>query len=288
MKQYAVDYKLSELQAVVTAREMRDGEAMIAGVGIPVLAALTARATSCPNLTIVTEWGGVNPNPRRLMYCVSCTTVNERASMVTSAHTVLNDLQRGFLDLGIIGGAQVDKYGNVNSTLIGENMKNLKICLAGAGGATDIATSAGRTIIMIKDIQKSFVEKVDYNTSPGFLDGPGARERCGYKGGGPAAVVTTAGVFRFDDETKEMYLDSFYPNWSPEQIKALVPWDLKVSPNVHEVEPPTVEEVRIMRTIDPLGIYLGTGKAGLADDFDAFIQSMEDSFEPMDRLSAGR
>lgn len=287
---YADDYNLNELLAVAAARQIRDQEVILAGVGIPLVAALTAKYTHARNISILTEWGSVNPSPRRLMYCVSCTTVNERATHVTSQRNNLNDMQRGYVDLGIIGGAQVDKYGNVNSTLIG-NVKNPKIALAGSGGANDIASSAKRTLIMLRDTKKAFVEKVDYNTSPGYIDGPGSREKYGLTGKGPAAVITAEGVFGFDEKTKEMYLESYHPGLNVKEIKDMIPWDLKVSPNVKETEPPTKEEVKIMRILDPFGVYLGNGRETLGKgekgDFETFIRVMDESFSIMDKLIKG-
>lgn len=286
-KHHAEEYNLNELLAVSAARYIQDQEVIFVGVGIPLIAALTAKYTHARNITILTEWGAVNPSPRRLMYCVSCTTVNERATAVTSQRSNMNDAQRGFVDLGVIGGAQIDKYGNLNSTLIGD-AKNPKIALAGSGGANDISSLVRRTLIMLRDTKKAFVEKIDYNTTPGYIDGPGSREKYGLPGKGPIAVITAEGVFGFDEKTKEMYLKSYHPGLNVKEIKDMIPWNLKVSPNVIETEPPTKEEVKIMRILDPFGVYLGNGRETLGKgekgDFETFIRVMDESFSVMDEL----
>lgn len=287
MSEYAGDFTLNELLAVTAAKEIKDHEVLIAGIGIPTLACALAKNTHAGHIVVTAEWGSINPNPRRLMFGVTCSAVNERATAFESAQFILNDMQRGRFDLGVIGGAQIDKYGNVNSTWISEkdDKNKIKIMLAGSGGANDIAVSAGRTMLLMRSTKKSFVEHVDYITSPGYVDGPGARERYGMPGGGPSIVISAEGTFRFDDETKEMYLATYHPGMSVETIKAMVPWNIKVSPNVTETEKPTPAQLKILRTLDPLDIYLGDGKKtlGIGDkgNFDLFLKLMNDSFDSM-------
>jgi glutaconate CoA-transferase subunit B len=167
-------------------------------------------------------------------------------------------LQRGEVDVGFIGGAQIDKYGNVNSTGVGDWSKSETFTyFAGSGGANDMATCSKRVLVIMPQDPKKFVEKVDYLTAPGFLEGPGARQRLGMIGGGPAAVVSTMGVYRFDEKTCEMYLAEYYPGQSVEKIRANCSFDVKVSPDVIETTPPTEKEITILRNIDPTGFYLG-------------------------------
>lgn len=276
-------YTLSELMASCVARELKDGEVAFIGVGPPLIAALTAKFTHAPNLTILVEFGAVGPSPRRLMMCVACSVCNERAYFTGSMRDVFGAQVAGLVDVGCISGAQIDKYGNVGSTVIGE-YKSPRVRLAGSGGANDIASSARRTVIMMRLEGRRFVEKVDYVTSPGYLTGPGARERAGLLGGGPAAVVTTGGVFRFGSETKEMYLASIHPGVKVEDVRAQVSWDLKISPDLKETEPPTEEELSIMRILDPYGVYLGRGRETLAGDFEAYVRMMEESYRSMTDL----
>jgi len=290
MKRYSSNFSLNELLAVTAAKEIKDYEVLISGIGIPTMASTLAKVTHAKNIVVNTEWGVVDPMPRRLMFGVSCSAVNERVIAFQPQHFIMNDMQRGCYDLGIIGGAQVDKFGNVNSTWISQpgRRDQIKIMLAGSGGANDIATSANRVMIMMRSTKKNFVEHVDYITSPGYLGGPGERELYGMPGGGPFIVISAEGTFRFDPDTKEMYLDTYHPGVTVEDIKSMVPWDLKVSPDVRETEKPTDEAIAILRTIDPSGVYLGEGKRILGEghqgNFEEFLRIMNESFDPMDKL----
>ncbi|MDH7479095.1 MAG: CoA-transferase [Syntrophomonadaceae bacterium] len=283
MTEYANDFNLAELMAACVAREFKDGEVAFIGVGMPLIAALTAKFTHAPNFNIIVEFGALGPAPRRLMMCVACAVCNERAYMTGSMRDVMGAQQAGFVDVACISGAQIDKYGNLNSTVIGD-YRQPRTRLAGSGGANDLASSAKRTVIMMRQEGRRFVNKCDYITSPGYLSGPGARETAGLHGGGPSAVVTTMGVYRFDPETKEMYLDSIHPGVSLEKVREQVQWDLQVAPDLKTTEPPTKEQVMIMRTLDPEAVYLGAGRLTLAGNFKRFVEVFEQSFNVMNRL----
>jgi len=283
MSNYAKDYSMPELMAATVAREIKDGELAFIGVGMPLMAATVAKFTHAPNFNIMVEYGAVGPAPLRLQMCVNCAANSERAYYAGSQREVMSCQQAGFVDVACISGAQMDKYGNVNSTVIGDYYQP-KVRLAGSGGANDLASSANRTVIMMRQDGRNFVNKLDYLTSPGYLDGPGARERAGLVGGGPATVVTTMGVYRFDKETCEMYLEKIHPGVDLAKLKASIQWDLAVSPNLTETEPPTEEQVMIMRTLDPLAVYLGNGRQTLSGDFETFMKMFEDSYHPMVNL----
>lgn len=283
MAEYAKDYTLPELMAATVAREFKDGEIAFIGVGMPLIAASVAKFTHAPNFNIMVEFGAFAYSPRRLPLCVDCAVNCERAYWTGTLRDVMSAQQAGFVDVACISGAQIDKYGNLNSTCIGDYYKP-RVRLAGSGGANDLASSAKRTVIMMRQEGRRFVNKCDYITSPGYLDGPGAREKAGLPGGGPAAVITTMGVFRFDEETKEMYLEKIHPGVKLEDIKASVQWDLAVSPNLEVTEPPTEEQVLVMRTLDPVMVYLGNGRDVLAGDFERFIKMFEDSYPVMTEL----
>jgi len=283
MSDYTKDYTLPELMAVTVAREIRDGELAFIGVGMPLMAATVAKFTHAPNFNMMVEYGAVGPAPRRLQMCVNCAVNNERAYYVGSQREVMSAQQAGFVDVACISGAQIDKYGNVNSTCIGD-YHHPKVRLAGSGGANDLASSANRTVIMMRQDGRNFVNKLDYLTSPGHIDGPGARARAGLLGGGPVAVVTTMGVYRFDNETREMYLEKIHPGVDLERLKASVQWNLAISPNLTETELPTEEQVMIMRTLDPLAVYLGNGRQTLSGDFEIFMKMFETSYQPMVNL----
>lgn len=283
---YAKDFSLPELMAAAIAREFRDGETAFIGVGPPLIAAMVAKLTHAKALTIAVEGGAIGSSPRRLLTCIADTTVAERAYACGPMWRNFGDQQRGFYDVGLISGAQVDKYGNVNATVLGP-YKRPSVRLAGSGGANDIGSSVGRLLIMMRQEKRRFPEKVDYLTIPGYLTGGDARERAGLKGGGPEAVITTMGVFRFEPDTKEMYLESCHPGVSVEQIKASISWDLKISPDIKETEPPTEEQVEIMRILDPYGVYLGAGRQAMSDKakgFDFYMEVLENSYSRLSRL----
>jgi glutaconate CoA-transferase subunit B len=283
MSNYTKDYSMPELMAATVAREIGDGELAFIGVGMPLMAATVAKFTHAPNFNMMVEYGAVGPAPLRLQMCVNCAVNNERAYFAGSQREVMGAQQCGLVDIGVISGAQIDKYGNLNSTGIGD-YHNFKVRLAGSGGANDIASSATRTVIMMRQDGRNFVNKVDYLTSPGHLTGPGAREKAGLVGGGPQAAITTMGVYRFDNETREMYLEKIHPGVDLAKLKASVQWDLAISPNLNETELPTEEQVMVMRTMDPLAVYLGTGRQTLSGDFEAFMKMFENSYQPMVNL----
>lgn len=283
MANYTHDYSLPELMAVSAAREIRDGELAFIGVGTPLMAATVAKYTHAPNFNMMVEYGAVGPAPLRLPMCVNCAVNNERAYFAGSQREVMGAQQAGFVDVACISGAQIDKFGNLNSTCIGD-YHHPKVRLAGSGGANDLSSSANRTIIMMRQDGRNFVNQLDYLTSPGHLQGPGSREKAGLVGGGPVAVITTMGIYRFDVETREMFLEKIHPGVDLDKLKAAVQWDLAVSPDLVETELPTEEQVMIMRTLDPLGVYLGTGRQALAGNFEAFMKMFEDSYQPMVKL----
>ncbi|MEN6328111.1 MAG: CoA-transferase [Syntrophomonas sp.] len=280
MANYTRDYSLPELMAVSAAREIRDGELAFIGIGMPLMAATVAKFTHAPNFNMMVEYGAVGPVPLRLPMDVCCAVNNERSYFAGSQREVMGAQQAGFVDVACISGAQIDKYGNLNSTCIGD-YNHPQVRLAGSGGANDLASSANRTIIMMRQDDRNFVNQVDYLTSPGYLTGPGAREKAGLVGVGPVAVVTTMGIYRFDVETCEMFLEKIHPGVDLEKIKATVPWDLAISPDLGETELPTEEQIMIMRTLDPLAVYLGTGRQALAGNFEVFMKMFEDSYQPM-------
>jgi glutaconate CoA-transferase subunit B len=200
---------------------------------------------------------------------------------------VFSDQQRGLITLGIIGGAEIDKFGNLNTTVIlgaDGTYSRPKVRLPGSGGANDIASSVGRTVIMMRLQKGKFVERIQYITSPGYLFGPGQREKAGLSGGGPSLVITEKCIFGFDDNTKEMYLKTLYPGIKLETIKELVGWDLKVSPELSEVEPPTEEQIRVMRAFDPMGFILGSKTVTAEESFDDFYEKIKKGYKsiPLD------
>jgi glutaconate CoA-transferase subunit B len=276
-KTYAEDYTLQELLVAAAGREIRDREVVFVGVGIPCLGALVAKLTHAPNVILAVESGCIGPTPYRLMLGIGDNACGENAICITSLWRAFSDQQRGYFDMGMLGGAQVDKYGNLNSTAIfgAGSYDKPKTRLPGSGGANDIAISAKRTLIMMNQQKRRFLEKVDFITSPGYLDGPGYREKYGYPGGGPAVIISNMAIFRFDEKTKEAYLDSVHPGVSAEDVRKEVSWDLKVSPDLKTTPPPTKEEADIIRTLDSLKIYTGGGLKSLT--FENYIKMLNSS-----------
>jgi glutaconate CoA-transferase subunit B len=254
------DFKLTELMTVRCAKEIEDGEVVFVGVGLPLVVAAYAFATHAPNMIMLTEGGAIRATPPQAL----AITVDDPAAFLGADATfgmlaTMAALQRGEVDVAFIGGAQIDKFGNINSTGVGDwSKKESFTYFAGSGGANDMATSGKKVLAIMPQDRKKFVEKVDYVTTPGFLGGPGEREKLGMIGGGPTCVVSTMGVYRFDENTKEMYLTEYFPGQSVEKIQDACAWDLKVSPSVVETAAPTAEEIRCLREdIDPTGFYLG-------------------------------
>lgn len=281
---YANDYTLSEFLAVASAREIKDGETIFAGVGIPTLGALVAKLTHAPNAIIAMESGSIGAQPYRIILGIGDNPCVENALMTTSLWRLFSDQQRGFFDIGMVGGAQVDKYGNLNSTAIFGDGDYYKPAarLPGSGGANDIASSAARTIITMPLQKRRFLERVDYITSPGYLEGYDSREKAGLLRGGPSAIITNKCIFRFDKETKEAYLDSLHPGVTVDEVKNEVSWELKVAPEVKTTEAPTVEHVKLIRLLDANKIYTGDGLKNLS--YDNYIKMLENSYETLREL----
>jgi len=278
---FAEEYTLQELLVAAAAREINDGEVVFAGVGIPCLGALVAKLTHAPNMLMVVESGCFGPKPYRLLLGIGDNSCLDNATCVSPLWRAFGDQQRGYFDLGMLGGAQVDKYGNLNSTAIfaGGDYYKPRTRLPGSGGANDIAVSAQRTLIMMNQQKRRFLEKVDYITSPGYLDGPGAREKYGYPGGGPAVIISNMAIFRFDPQTKEAYLDSVHPGVTAEDVRKEVSWDLKVSPTLKTTPAPTKNEVEIIRILDAEKIYTGAGLKGLTAT--KYFHMLDESYDKL-------
>lgn len=279
---YAKEYSISELMAAVTARQIRNDDVAFIGVGIPLIAGTVAVNTHAPEAILVYEGGGVGARSRRMPWTISDTPTTENALLAGAMHRVFGDCQAGFVTLGIIGGAEIDPFGNLNTTVIlGQDgtYDNPKVRLPGSGGANDIASSAQRTVIMMRMQKGKFREKIDFITSPGHLSGAGAREKAGLRGKGPVAVVTDRCLFKFNDETKEMYLDTLYPGITVEQVKSYIDWDLKVAADVKVAEPPTEEQIQVMKAFDPAGTVLGSkSMKGTVDLFDNYYNTMKQAY----------
>ncbi|NIO05388.1 MAG: CoA-transferase [Proteobacteria bacterium] len=249
------DYTKSELMVVAGAREIKDGELVFVGMRLPLLAFQLAKATHAPNAQGVFENGVLRDRPAgKPLFTMGDAPCIEGAVWATTMLDIMTLLQKGRVDLGFIGGAEIDRYGNLNTTYIG-GRERAEVRLPGSGGGSDIASLAGRLVIVMNHERRRFVERVSYITSPGYGEGGGWRERTGLKGGGPVAVITTLGVLRFDPETKEMFLDSLHPGASLGEVKDVTGWPLRVGAELRETPPPTRKELEIIRKYDPNGFW---------------------------------
>ncbi|MFL5266183.1 MAG: CoA-transferase subunit beta [Stellaceae bacterium] len=245
----------SELLAVMSARLLADGQVVFAGVGIPLLAATLAQRLHAPGLTILFEGGtiGAFVEPGKLPPSTNEQRCTRRANMVLGSTDVLLLLQRGYVDIGFMGGAQIDRYGNLNSSFIG-NPESPATRLPGTGGGNDIA-SLTQMIVAMKHEKRRFVERVDYITSPGFLVGGDTRRSSGLITGGMYRVVTDLGIFGFEEHSKRMQLLALHPGVTADHVQANTGFELLVAPDLEVTEPPTEEELRVLRHLDPDRLY---------------------------------
>jgi glutaconate CoA-transferase subunit B len=248
-------HSAAELLTILSARQLEDGQVVFAGVGIPLLAATLAQRLRCPGLTILFEGGviGAFIEPGKLPPSTNDQRCTKRANMVLGSADVLLLLQRGYVDVGFMGGAQVDQYGNLNSSFIGDPAKP-KVRLPGTGGGNDIASLA-QMIVAMKHERRRFVEHVDFITSPGFLRGGDTRRASGLPTGGMFRVVTDLAVFGFEAENRRMQVISLNPGVSREQLQDNTGFLLEFAPHLGVTEPPTDQELRVLRELDPEQLY---------------------------------
>jgi glutaconate CoA-transferase subunit B len=251
-----MNFTAAELMIVNSARMLRDKDTVFVGVGQPNLACNLARKTHAPNLLMIYEAGVIGAQPARLPLSIGDPTLVSGAASVCSMYDIFSFyLQRGNVDVGFLGGAQIDRFGNINATVIGD-YQHPKVRLPGSGGAMEIAAWANRCYIMTAHQKRRFPEKVDFCTSAGFLNGRAQRDATGVRGSGPQAVITNLGILT-PNENGELILSAIHPGSSVEQVKENTGWDLIVAEQLVETQPPTEEELRILHEdLDPDGIYL--------------------------------
>ena len=249
-------YSSSELLTINAARLLRDGDVVFVGVGLPNLACNLARRTHAPNLVMIYEAGVIGAQPARLPLSIGDPTLVSGALSVCSMYDIFAlYLQRGNIDVGFLGGAQIDRFGNINATVIGE-YQHPKVRLPGSGGSMEISAWANRCYILTPHQKRRFPEKVDFRTSAGFLGGRAERDAAYLRGGGPQAVVTDLGIME-PDENGELVLTALHPGCTVEQAKANTGWELKAAPELGLTEAPSEDELRILhQELDPQGIYL--------------------------------
>lgn len=236
-----------EIMVTAAARVLRDNEVVFVGIGIPNVAVNLARRTRCPGMVLIYESGAIGAQPERLPISIGDPALVTGALGVCSMPELFQYyLQRGLVDVGFLGGAQIDRFANINTTVIGDYQKP-KVRLPGSGGACEIAALAKRVLMVMPHKRRSFPERVDFVTSPGFLGGGDERQRLRIPGGGPEVVITDLGVLKFSDDTHEMVLESLHPGATLEQVRENTGWPLRVSQAVKETDPPSDEELRVLR-----------------------------------------
>jgi glutaconate CoA-transferase, subunit B len=249
-------YTASEMMIVVGARVLRGTRTVFVGVGLPNIACNLARHTVAPDLELIYESGVYGARPERLPLSIGDPTlVSGAISVVSMADLFGLYLQRGLVEVALLGGAQVDRYGNLNTTVIGAYQKP-KTRLPGSGGACEISINAQRTFIIMRLKRRAFVEKLDFLTSPGHLTGGDSRTRLGLPGGGPELVITDKAILNFANRQREMQLSALYPGVSVKDVQDEVGWALRLAETIEETAAPTSEELRLIREeLDPKAMY---------------------------------
>ena len=243
-------FSSTEMMTVAAARALRDGVSCFVGIGLPSAAANLARATHAPNVALIYESGTIGTKPDVLPLSIGDGELAETADTVVSVPEIFRYwLQGGRIDVGFLGAAQIDKFANINTTVIGDYAKP-KVRLPGAGGAPEIAASAGEVLITLKHSKRAFVERLDFVTSVGHMDGGDARAKAGLPGRGPTAVITDLGILKPDPVTKELTLTHLHPGATVEQAKESTGWSLRVATDVQETTPPTDTELTELRDLN--------------------------------------
>ena len=252
-------YNLMELMVCVAARQLEDGKSAIIGTGMPLAAAMLAQNTASPNLIIMFEAGGVAPKMRQLPISVADSNTQTDALLHTSMDVIMEACQRGTVDYTFLGGAQIDMYGNINSTMIGTDFNRPKVRLPGSGGANDLASLCWKTLTITPHDKRRFAKKLDFLTTPGYLTGPGARERAGLPpGAGPYKVISTLALMGYDPETKRMRVESLHPGITKEQVIANTGFEMLFVDPVPVTPEPTDVELKVLReVVDPMGMVIG-------------------------------
>lgn len=251
-------YSIREYLAFIGASVLEDKRSVLVGTGLPIVAAMLAQKTHAPGLLIIFEAGGIGPLLPELPVSVGESRTYYKGVAASSMHDVMSLCQAGYVDFAFLGAAQIDMYGNINTTVIGRHDLP-KVRLPGSGGANDGGSFAQKLIIIIANqSQRTFVKRVDFLTTPGYLDGPGARERVGLaSGSGPYRVITQLGIFDFEEETKRPRLLSLHPGVRTAEVRENSEFDIIISDSIETSPEPAVQHLQILREeIDPAGVVL--------------------------------
>ena len=250
------DYTPSEMMIVSAAHALEGVRAVFVGVGLPNIACNLARRTVAPDLELIYESGVYGAQPARLPLSIGDPTLVTGATSVIPMIDLFSlYLQGGLVEVALLGGAQIDRHGNLNTSVIGDYAKP-KVRLPGSGGACEIAINAQQVYMIMRLQKRAFVEKIDFTTSPGHLDGGDARREHGMPGAGPQVVITDMAIFNFDNADNEMQLVSLHPGVTLDDVHAEMGWEVRLADGVAETPRPTEEELRLIREVlDPTGMY---------------------------------
>jgi glutaconate CoA-transferase subunit B len=238
-----------EMMAVAASRRLRDGMTCFVGIGLPSTAANVARRLHAPDCVLIYESGTIGAKPAHLPLSIGDGELAETADAVVSVPEIFSYwLQGGRIDVGFLGAAQIDRFGNLNSTVIGP-YDAPKVRLPGAGGAPEIAASCRETFVMLRQSPRTFVEQLDFRTTVGFGDGPESRGKLGFAGAGVTTVVTDLGILEPDPQTAELTMTVLHPGVTADDARAATGWELRVAPDVAVGEPPTAEELEVLRSL---------------------------------------
>lgn len=253
------EYNAMELMICVAARFMENGCSTVVGTGAPCAAAMLAQKTAAPDMLIMFEAGGIAPELPIMPVSVGDSRTIWRALMASSMTEAMSLTARGMVDYTFLGGAQIDRYGNLNSTMIGTDYRSPKVRLPGSGGANDLATNCWRTMVITVHEKRRFVEKVDFVTSPGYLTGGRSREKAGLPpGSGPYKIITNLAVMGFDNDDRMMEIETLSPGVTADEVQENTGFKLLVRKDVRETEPPSADILRILREdVDPQGYVIG-------------------------------
>jgi len=254
-------YNLMELMVIVASRQLEDGKTAVIGTGMPLAAAMLAQRTQAPNLVIMFEAGSAAPILVKLPLSVADSFTQTGAIMHSSMAEIMEMCQRGVVDYTFLGGAQIDMYGNINSTMVGTDLQHPKVRLPGSGGANDLASLCWQTLVITPHDKRRFAPSVDFLTTPGYLTGPGARERAGLPPDtGPYKVISTLALIGYHPLLKRMQVESLHPGVTHEDVVAATGFEILFADHVAVTAEPTDTELRLLRQeVDPLGLVTGKG-----------------------------
>ena len=256
------EWTADEMMTVAAARALHNGSTCFVGIGLPSTAANLAVRTHAPDLVLLYESGTLDTRPDRLPLSIGDGVLADAAAAVVSVPEVFNYwLQPGRIDVGFLGAAQIDRFANINTTVIGDDYRNPRVRLPGAGGAPEIASSCGEVVVVVRQTPRTFVERVDFVTSFGYGKGKGDREKLGLLGRGPTRVITDLGLLEPDPETCELTLTAVHPGVNPTDVRQATGWNLTIATDVQTLERPSPHELKLLQELRSTAVHGDKGSA---------------------------